>query len=274
MLSINIYFDDFEPLNALGSHSGAYKIGGVYCTIPSFPAQARSMLKYIFLGSLFFTDDRKDLGNDKIFFPLIELLNKLQTEGINIAFGPYKCIKLIPFAIIGDNLGLYSMLGFVENFNSFYYCRFCNSHKRDMSNNIVEDERTVRTKVNYEIDHQLDNISMTGVKENSVWNKLLNFHVTENYSVDIMHDLLEGVCHYDLCQILLTLIYKHKLFSLVKLNQRIKEHNFGPHITNTNIAHIRKDMLVKNIIQASANEIYNLFMHFGLIVGDLFDSCL
>lgn len=163
LLPINIYFDDFEPLNALGSHSGAHKIGGVYCTIPSFPAQAQSMLKYIFLGSLFFTDDRKDLGNDKIFLPLIELLNKLQTEGINVAFGPYNCIKLIPFAIVGDNLGLNSMLGFVESFNSFHYCRFCNSHKRDMSNNIVEDERTVRTKVNYEIDHKLDNVSMTAV---------------------------------------------------------------------------------------------------------------
>lgn len=272
-LPINIYFDDFEPLNALGSHSGAYKIGGVYCTLPSLPVQAQSMLKYIFLGSLFFTDDRKDFGNSKVFLPFIEILNMLQTEGIQVDFGCYTRVKLVPFAIIGDNLGLNSMLGFVESFNSFHYCRLCKSHKKDMSKNTLEDNLTLRTRANYEQDLQLDDVSLTGIKENSVWNKLLNFNVTENYSVDIMYDLLEGVCHYDLTQILQRFIYEYKLFSLDKLNQRIQEHNFGPHLTNTNIAYISKEMLIKYKIQTSASEMYNLFMHFGLIIGDLFDLC-
>lgn len=272
-LPINIYFDDFEPLNALGSHSGAYKIGGVYCTLPSMPVQAQSMLKYIFLGSLFFTDDRKDFGNFKVFLPFIEILNRLQSEGIYIDFGCYTRVKLVPFAIIGDNLGLNSMLGFVESFNSFYYCRLCKSHKKDMSMNFLEDNLTLRTRENYEQDLQLDNVSLTGIKENSVWNKLQNFHVTENHSVDIMHDLLEGVCHYDLTQILQRFIYEYKLFSLDKLNQRIQDHNFGPHLTNTNIAYISKEMLIKYKIQTSASEMYNLFMHLGLIIGDLFDIC-
>lgn len=92
------------------------------------------MLKYFFFFcSLFFTDDRKDLGNDKIL-----PLNNLQSKGINVAFGPYT--KPIPFAIVGDNLGLNSMLGFVENFNSFHYCRLCKSHKRDMSNSPLKDK--------------------------------------------------------------------------------------------------------------------------------------
>lgn len=36
-LPIFIYYDDFEPLNALGSHRGAYKLSGVYVYMPCLP---------------------------------------------------------------------------------------------------------------------------------------------------------------------------------------------------------------------------------------------
>lgn len=48
LLPLIIYFDDFEPLNALGSHSGAYKVGGVYCSIACLPSHVQSKLDYIF----------------------------------------------------------------------------------------------------------------------------------------------------------------------------------------------------------------------------------
>lgn len=47
LLPLIIYFDDFEPLNALGSHSGAYKVGGVY-SIACLPSHVQSKLDYIF----------------------------------------------------------------------------------------------------------------------------------------------------------------------------------------------------------------------------------
>lgn len=31
-LPLFVYFDDFEPLNALGAHSSAYKLSGSYCS--------------------------------------------------------------------------------------------------------------------------------------------------------------------------------------------------------------------------------------------------
>lgn len=36
-LPMSMFFDDFEPLNCIGSHSGAYKIGSVYSSIPCLP---------------------------------------------------------------------------------------------------------------------------------------------------------------------------------------------------------------------------------------------
>lgn len=56
----------------------------------------------------------------------------------------------------------------------------------------------LRNVENYSLDSENINPSSTGIRENSVWNSLQNFHVVQNYSVNIMHDLLEGVCIYDL----------------------------------------------------------------------------
>ncbi|KAJ6639408.1 hypothetical protein Bhyg_12152 [Pseudolycoriella hygida] len=47
-LPINIYFDDFEPLNVIGSHSGAYKVGATYLGLPFLPDYIVSKLEYIF----------------------------------------------------------------------------------------------------------------------------------------------------------------------------------------------------------------------------------
>ena len=60
-----VYYDDFEPLNALGSHSSAYKLGGVYVNIPCIPPHVQAQLQFIFLAMLFFTSDSADMAMEK-----------------------------------------------------------------------------------------------------------------------------------------------------------------------------------------------------------------
>lgn len=43
-----------------------------------------------------------------------------------------------------------------------------------------------------------NNVSITDIKESCVWNEVDSFIVTSNYNIDIMHDMLEGVCKYDI----------------------------------------------------------------------------
>lgn len=80
------------------------------------------------------------------------------------------------------------------------------------------------------------------------------------------------MCHYNLTKIILKFINYYKFFNLETLNNKIQNHYFGPHSKNTNIVILPKEMLEKNKIKASASEMLNLYTHFSLIIGDLFDS--
>ncbi len=108
-LPLFVFFDDFEPLNVLGSHSGVYKLGGVYVYMPCIPPEAQAKLEFIFLGMIFFSGDRSSYGNDRVFSPFIDVLNKLQTEGIPVSHHKYDTVKFVVISLIGDNLGLNSM---------------------------------------------------------------------------------------------------------------------------------------------------------------------
>lgn len=85
---------------------------------------------------------------------------------------------------MGDNLGLHSILGFVESFVAKYPCRFCKSSRSECQNQLVQNNNNLRDSLNYNCDIITNNVSQTGIKEKSVWNDLNYFRATDNYSVD------------------------------------------------------------------------------------------
>lgn len=52
----------------------------------------------------------------------------------------------------------------------------------------------MRNKENYEKYVTINDYKQTGIIENCIFNKLDDFHVTNNVGVDVMQDILEGVC--------------------------------------------------------------------------------
>lgn len=81
-------------------------------------------------------------------------------------------------------------------------CRFCKTSKKDCNIQTSQNNDSLRNMANYSEDLKISNLSLTGIKEPCIWNNVINFHVTNNLSVDIMHDCLEDVCNYDLSEIL------------------------------------------------------------------------
>lgn len=219
----------------------------------------------IFLAHLCHFSDCKQFDTAIIYKPLIDDLNDLAKNGIELTVdGSTTRVYLKLALIIGDNLALHSTLGFVESFSANFPCRFRKVGKIK-SKYLSSDARdSWRDRTNYATDLCLNNTSLTGIKKECIWNRVVGFHATENYSVDIMHDLLEGVCKSETGLLLKYLIATKQHFTLENLNDGLKYFRF-PVIRNL----INCIELKNNNIRMTASEMLSFILYSALIFGDL-----
>ncbi|CAH1170794.1 unnamed protein product [Phaedon cochleariae] len=160
-----LYFDDYQAGNPLGSHSDKNKLGAVYVKIPCFPEELLSSLNNLFLFALFHSSDRKKYGNKAVFKDVISELNFLQETGIEIVVNSMKIQTYFKFgSIIGDDLGIHSMLGLTESFSANYTCRMCKVHKRQLKICTSLPGNLLRTVDSYNDDLSKNDVSLTGIK--------------------------------------------------------------------------------------------------------------
>lgn len=201
------YFDDVELGNTLGSHSGKNQIGAVYTWIPCLPPWFASKLDSIIFSDIFHSSDTKTFGNFAAFQCFIKDLDNLYENGIEVINGNRNIkVYFIPTLIIGDNLGINSILGLTSSFSSNNYCRVYFGGK-GMKIWTKENLSVLRTAEIYEKDIlDTENCSKYGLKEKCIFNVLKDFHVIENFNFDCMHDLLEGVFSYVLGKIFIQFV--------------------------------------------------------------------
>jgi len=84
-----------------------------------------------------------------------------------------------------------------------------------------------------------------------------------------MHDIYEGVCEYDLSQILLQYIVNLKLFTLQDLNNRIGAFDFGISELSNRIPFLKREKLNNYRLGFSATQVMRFMKYFSLIIGDL-----
>ncbi|XP_016663981.2 uncharacterized protein LOC107885069, partial [Acyrthosiphon pisum] len=211
--------------------------------------------------------------NSGIIHSFIQKINDLESSGVEVTvdnklFKVYFNLALV----VGDNLGLHSILGFSESFISNYPCRFCRSSKEECHKMLFKINDKLRTIDNYATDVDVENVSLTGIKELCIWNSIESFHVVNNLSVDLMHDLLEGVCNYDMSGILRSFILDSKYFSVETLNSKIQLFDYGP-IEIRNRPPLISEQALKSTksmaCKMSAAEMWCFIRYFGLIVGDM-----
>jgi len=88
-----------------------------------------------------------------------------------------------------------------------YPCRFCKTPKNECQNQTKQDDNSLRNPINCLDDVITDDVYRTGIKELCEWSEVESFDVTSNYSVDIMHDMLDEVCKCDVGFLLKELIF-------------------------------------------------------------------
>lgn len=266
-----IYFDDLEVNNPLGSHKTVSKLGATYVTIPCMPPEYRSKLENIFLALIFYSLDRSSYGNKNVFRILVDEINYLQRSGIVLNIdGSQVRVYFALGLILGDNLALNGILGFVESFKANYFCRFCKTHRNETYTCCSERPESLRDVIDYE----RDVASLTedsGVKEKSIWNEIDYFHVYENYCSDpLLHELAEGVGKRAMSKILSHYIHETKIFTLNCVNQRLNTFNYRDNgITNRPPVIASSEFDEKKKIYMSGSEMLNFISIFGLLVGDM-----
>lgn len=231
-MQIMLYTDDFEPCDALKPKAGKHKKCGFYMIIRNMPKKLQSKLSNIFLVAIADSDDLKcDASIVNILEVIIEDLKVLETTGIQVANG--LTIKCGLVAMSFDNLGANTCYGLVQGFQANFYCRFCERHKNECKTLTFDDLSKLRDIESYnqicariQTENNLDATETKGIKSYCKLNDLSSFHIFKNYSVDPMHDLLEGLVPFAL-HALFDYCFKRKLFNLSHLQNLIQFYNYG-----------------------------------------------
>ena len=269
VLPLYLFFDDLEVGNALGSNAGKNKFGAIYISIACLPPQIASRLSSILFCALIRSADKKNTTNKKIFSKIIDELNYLQTQGIELNInGTKKTVKFQLVLIVGDNLGLNGICEFVESFKANFCCRICSINSEDLGTTSKENVSLLRNKISYKADVEAKNLSKTGVKEECVFNAVNGFHITENISIDMMHDVLEGVCMYIMRGMIFYFIFTKKHFTLEQMNDIIENFEYG-HESNKPPKIALNRLKQKIDLKMSAAEMLCFERYFGLMFGNL-----
>lgn len=231
-LQIQLFFDEFETANPLGSKHGIHKIGSIYFILRNFSPKINSALMNIHLISLFHSDDVKKYGFNAVLEPLVRDIKVLEISGIHVPFFDEPVHGTVA-QVTGDNLGLHTLLGYVQSFSANYFCRFCLADRNTCQTVFCDDDTsiTLRSKELHvqhckDIEEDPTLSSSFGVKQTCLLNDLKYFNVSENYAVDIMHDVLEGVAQLEI-KLLLLYFVEHDILPQQDISNRIYSYSFG-----------------------------------------------
>lgn len=266
---LRFYGDDFEPANPLGSRKSLYKIGTIYYQCEGFPTEMLTKTENSLMALCYYADDVKEFGWKQVLKPFLDELRSLEETGFDLTIdGKVSSFKVAVSTLTGDNLFLNSILGYVESFSANYPCRHCLVEKRDFSTTFVEDSTKVRTCDNYDSSISDLSISTTGIKENSALNVLSSFHAATNYVQDVMHDVFEGVCLYDM-KLICSQLINDGIFTLNDMNSRVQSFNYGYYDVGNKPPVITKAHLDAEQLSMEAVQAWCFVRIFSFAVGDL-----
>lgn len=168
-----IYQDDCEIVNPLGSKTWIHKLGLIHFILKRLPPDLLSGLQSQFHLAVYKSNDVATYGLDAILRPIVEDIRCLESDGIFVNTPNYQgVVKFTVVQVVGDNLGLHGILGYIESFSGNYVCRFCKGDNGVVRSLTLEDPALLRDRNSYEADLVIANSSQTGLKRDSVLNIL------------------------------------------------------------------------------------------------------
>ncbi|XP_049341205.1 uncharacterized protein LOC111192620 isoform X1 [Astyanax mexicanus] len=269
LLTLQLYTDEFEILNTLGSKKLIHKIACFYFVVGNLPLKYRSQLKNIHVAVLVRNKLLQKYGYEPILQPLICDLIELQLKGISVSVDDQTHVfKGVLFSISADNLSAHSLAGFNTCFSHGFICRFCMCHHDKMHNAIDEASCIRRTSDDHKSHLAVENSkSLYGVAGHCPFEKIPHFEVTESFPPDLMHDVLEGVIPH-VTRLVLKKLNSDKLITIQQLNERLQEFPFGQNDVTHKPVFLRQTVLQGSGIQGKAVEKLVLFRLLPFLIGN------
>lgn len=265
-IGLQLYFDEYEPANGMGSKTGGHKLGAIYVTLRNLPFYFNAILENIHLVALFYSADIKDCGINKILSPIVNDIKKLETEGIIINDTLYRG-TICAFSY--DNLGANMLYSLPQSFRAKNYCRICTVEYDEAKTMTEEREDCLRS---YVLNFSRDIDRCVGMKGECVLNELKYFDIFECPSVDFAHDILEGVAQLEVKDFISELVKGRKrLISLGEINDRIKAFNYG-RIHNSNKPSPIVISKKSDSIRQRAMQMYHLLRCLPFILSDIIEK--
>lgn len=268
-IRLRLAMDDFDICSPCKSKAVIHKITAIYCQIDNLPCHLQSRHENIFLVALCESRETKQryTSLDNIIEHIVSEVKKLESEGIDVGIGEHLKGTLVSFTY--DNLGGNALLGFVECFSADNWCRICLLRNEECGRTLKEISSSLRNRHDHEeilkqVEESEKN-NVKGVKKYCLLDQLNYFDILDNKTVDMMHDVLEGVVPYLLSQLFKYLIDK-KFLKTADLENRVRDHNYGA--LNADCLPSFID-LTKLKLNQNARQMYCLVLNVPFIFMDL-----
>lgn len=267
---IQFGIDEVDLCCGLKSKATIHKVFAVYFRIRNMPIKYNSKLNNIFLAGLCSSSNFKQTGcgEDNVMDELRIQCAVLEEEGLNVGDSYF---KVGVFDVACDNLGANVSFGFAGSFSAEFFCRFCVTTKTETHTMIHEDISKRRTISQY--NEQLKklksnpNLSLKdtlGIHKNCLLNELKHFHVISHPSIDIMHDICEGVIPFFLTKFYSYCI-ENKISNEPDLIRRIRDFHYGQLNSRNKPSRLR---LERPTLGQNAKQSFCIMIHLPFIFND------
>jgi hypothetical protein len=281
-LRLQIFFDEVETTNALGSKTKIHELGMFCFSILNLPPSCNSLLSNIHAFAVCVSKLIKKHGFDGILNLLMEEVAILESASgmlLNIPHHPGFRIRGTIASFCADTKGAHELGGLMSP-SCDRFCRICLTRKSDIRSHSTTDNLELRTPENYDVGVRIaeemnQGDSNTGLKRNCALNKSRFFNFVLHPVLDAMHDFLEGVVPFILKLVLRYFVLNAKEYGISAkvLNDRIRMYSYGssdssnkpsPRFTQENL----REQGNYNIKQRAA-QAWCLIKNFPLMFGDL-----
>lgn len=167
------------------------------------------------------------------------------------------------------------LFGFVKGFRASHYCRRCDLSIEECSIAATENTERIRKIESYNEELLLLDGSrnhVRGIKQPCILNNIENYHILENQTFDIMHDILEGVIPTLLHHLFLYCVTQ-KLLKKSEIQDRVRDFNYGIKLKKSKPSFL--DLKLKSDgsnLNQNATQHYCLMLNLPFILLDLKDE--